>query len=135
MKLFNPFWKLKGFDGEKDTPEELLHVYLLGVAKSLFKDFMNSCKKGHSNFEKCWESVNPNSLHLDPICPNFKMAHYGILLGKIIVCFFKPLNLCCSPSWMNIKEKFGLIRFSLVKWSFKRIYCWKKNLVTAVEGK
>ncbi|KNZ64033.1 hypothetical protein VP01_10749g1 [Puccinia sorghi] len=30
-RLFNPFLKLKSFDGCQDTPVEVLHVFLLGI--------------------------------------------------------------------------------------------------------
>ncbi|KAA1111013.1 hypothetical protein PGT21_035677 [Puccinia graminis f. sp. tritici] len=34
-QLFSPIMRLKGFDGCKDTPVEILHVFLLGVVKYL----------------------------------------------------------------------------------------------------
>ncbi|CAH7677338.1 hypothetical protein PPACK8108_LOCUS12479 [Phakopsora pachyrhizi] len=40
-KLFNPFYELKGFDGHKDTPVEVLHVILLGIVKYLYCDLIS----------------------------------------------------------------------------------------------
>ncbi|KAI8458054.1 hypothetical protein BY996DRAFT_6411177 [Phakopsora pachyrhizi] len=40
QQLFNPFFELKGFDGHKDTPVEVLHVVLLGILKYLYLDLI-----------------------------------------------------------------------------------------------
>ncbi|KAI8455366.1 hypothetical protein BY996DRAFT_8686339 [Phakopsora pachyrhizi] len=40
QQLLNPFFELKGFDGHKDTPVEVLHVVLLGILKYLYRDLI-----------------------------------------------------------------------------------------------
>ncbi|KNZ64413.1 hypothetical protein VP01_1031g6 [Puccinia sorghi] len=44
-QLFNPFLKLQGFDGCKNTPLDILHVFPLGVVKYLVRDFIKTLKK------------------------------------------------------------------------------------------
>ncbi|POW07832.1 hypothetical protein PSHT_09792 [Puccinia striiformis] len=39
--LFNPFFELNGFDVGEDTPDEVLHVFLLGVVKDMVRDCMH----------------------------------------------------------------------------------------------
>ncbi|OAV86545.1 hypothetical protein PTTG_29842 [Puccinia triticina 1-1 BBBD Race 1] len=39
-RLYNRFYTLKGFDGCKDTPVEILHVLQLGIIRYLLRDFM-----------------------------------------------------------------------------------------------
>ncbi|CAH7686679.1 hypothetical protein PPACK8108_LOCUS21365 [Phakopsora pachyrhizi] len=46
QELFNPFFELKGFDGHKDTPVEVLHVVLLGALKYLYRDLISSLSIG-----------------------------------------------------------------------------------------
>ena len=43
-RLVNPFFFLKGFDGHRDTPVELLHVVLLGYMKYLWRDAIHQLK-------------------------------------------------------------------------------------------
>ncbi|KAI9625284.1 hypothetical protein KEM48_010973 [Puccinia striiformis f. sp. tritici PST-130] len=48
LRMHNSFMRLKGFDSVKDTPVEVLHVFLLGPVKYLFRDFM----KGLNDIQK-----------------------------------------------------------------------------------
>ncbi|KNZ53641.1 hypothetical protein VP01_3178g1, partial [Puccinia sorghi] len=45
--LFNLFLKLNSFDGCQDTPVEVLHFFLLGILKYLFKYFMSQIPKNN----------------------------------------------------------------------------------------
>ncbi|OAV94829.1 hypothetical protein PTTG_05188 [Puccinia triticina 1-1 BBBD Race 1] len=76
-KMFNQFLELKGFDMVKDTPVEVLHVFLLGAVKYLFGNFM----KGLDINEKeellaLWYSFNTFSLNIPPFD---QQAWYNIL--------------------------------------------------------
>ncbi|PLW43950.1 hypothetical protein PCASD_06496 [Puccinia coronata f. sp. avenae] len=82
-RIFNPFLKLKGFDGTRDTPVEHLHVVLLGVVKYLVQDFMTSLKgKQLKQLEAAWQAFNIDSLNISSIQANYLVHHYLSLVGK-----------------------------------------------------
>ncbi|PLW04511.1 hypothetical protein PCANC_27956 [Puccinia coronata f. sp. avenae] len=82
-RIFNPFLKLKGFDGTRDTPVEHLHVVLLGVVKYLVRDFMTSLKgKQLEQLEAAWQAFNIDSLNISSIQANYLVHHYSSLVGK-----------------------------------------------------
>ncbi|PLW15305.1 hypothetical protein PCANC_19994 [Puccinia coronata f. sp. avenae] len=82
-KLFNPFLRLKGFDGCKDTPVEILHVFSLGVIKYMTRDFMQSLTtKKLDQMRHWWAAVNLNGLNIPTINPNYIIKHFKSLVGK-----------------------------------------------------
>ncbi|KAI7952858.1 hypothetical protein MJO29_008489 [Puccinia striiformis f. sp. tritici] len=83
MRMHNSFMWLKGFDSVKDTPVEVLHVFLLGPVKYLFRDFM----KGLNDLQKSellalWYSFNTNSLDIPSIRPSSMVQYCSSLIGK-----------------------------------------------------
>ncbi|KAH9815113.1 hypothetical protein DFH28DRAFT_1221255 [Melampsora americana] len=87
-RLYNPMLRLKGFDGHCDTPVEILHVVLLGIAKYLFRDAMKSIgslKAGSKNYNDIsgrWLSFSTKGLKVPPIQPNTLITFYQSLVGK-----------------------------------------------------
>lgn len=82
-RIFNPFLKLKYFDGCHDTPVEFLHIFLLGAAKYLFKDFMSQIPESNlKTLEAHWRSFNSDSLNIPPIQARFMVVHYKSFIGK-----------------------------------------------------
>ncbi|EFP79898.2 uncharacterized protein PGTG_05123 [Puccinia graminis f. sp. tritici CRL 75-36-700-3] len=84
LKLFSPMLRLKGFDGCKDTPVEVLHVVLLGVVKYLLRDFMTTTIKPKHlpQLIASWDSFNVQSLELGQIQGKYFVKHYKSLVGK-----------------------------------------------------
>ncbi|KAH9808338.1 hypothetical protein DFH28DRAFT_910296, partial [Melampsora americana] len=86
--LFNPMLRLKGFDGHRDTPVEVLHVVLLGITKYLFRDLMKdlgnikSGSKTFNNISARWRAFNAKGLKIPPIQPNTMITFYQSLVGK-----------------------------------------------------
>ncbi|KAH9815040.1 hypothetical protein DFH28DRAFT_1166770 [Melampsora americana] len=82
-RLFNPFLRLKGFDGHKDTPVEILHVVLLGVGKYLLRHQMKNCSSGEKDkIHGRWRSFNTSGLNIPPIQPKTMIQHFQSLNGK-----------------------------------------------------
>ncbi|KAH9813500.1 hypothetical protein DFH28DRAFT_1171408 [Melampsora americana] len=87
-RLFNPMLRLKGFDGHLDTPVEILHVVLLGIAKYLYRDSMKDLgntkvgSKLYNDLSGRWRSVNTKGLNVPPIQPNVFVSFYQSLVGK-----------------------------------------------------
>jgi hypothetical protein len=81
-RIYNPFTRLHSFDGCQDTPVEILHVFLLGIVKCLFKDFMNKSKPHHGEIEAQLASFNTDALNIPPIQAHYMIAHYGSFVGK-----------------------------------------------------
>ncbi|KAI8458285.1 hypothetical protein BY996DRAFT_8385499 [Phakopsora pachyrhizi] len=75
QQLFNPFFELKGFDGHKDTPVEVLHVVLLGILKYLYPN-----KK--EELIARLQSFDTNNLNIQPIKSKYLIQHYSSLVGK-----------------------------------------------------
>ncbi|PLW22410.1 hypothetical protein PCASD_13465 [Puccinia coronata f. sp. avenae] len=110
-KLFNPFMRLKGFDGCKDTPVEILHVFSLGVIKYMMRDFMQSLTtKKLDQMRHWWAAVNLNGLNIPTINPNYIIKHFKSLVGKdfkMIVqvapfIFFKFMTTAQRDHWHSL---------------------------------
>ncbi|KAI8457157.1 hypothetical protein BY996DRAFT_8433907 [Phakopsora pachyrhizi] len=83
QELFNPFFELKGFDGHKDTPVEVLHVVLLGVLKYLYRDLISSLSIGKKDeLVARLQSFDTNNLNIPSIKANYLVQHYSSLVGK-----------------------------------------------------
>ncbi|KAH9816315.1 hypothetical protein DFH28DRAFT_966741 [Melampsora americana] len=83
QRLFNPFSRLKGFDGHRDTPVEVLHVIFLGVGKYLMRNQMNSCSGSKKDsIRGRWRSFNTSGLNIPPIQPKKLIQHFMSLNGK-----------------------------------------------------
>ncbi|KAH9812511.1 hypothetical protein DFH28DRAFT_1129815 [Melampsora americana] len=87
-RIFNPMLRLKGFDGHKDTPVEILHVVLLGITKYLFRDAMKdvgNTKPGSMNYNYLsakWRSFSSKGLNIPAIQPGNLITYYNSLVGK-----------------------------------------------------
>ncbi|OAV96922.1 hypothetical protein PTTG_08102 [Puccinia triticina 1-1 BBBD Race 1] len=82
-RLFNSFLKLKGFDGCKDTPVEILHVFLLGIVKYMTRNFLKALKPPQlARFMASWEAFDIKSLNISSIQSKYWMSHYKSLVGK-----------------------------------------------------
>ncbi|KAA1068127.1 hypothetical protein PGTUg99_019411 [Puccinia graminis f. sp. tritici] len=82
-RLFNPFLKLKGFDGCLDTPVEILHVFLLGIVKYMTRDFMKSLKvKELAQVLASWDALNVKGLNVPSIPAKYLVEHFSSLVGK-----------------------------------------------------
>ncbi|KAI7938826.1 hypothetical protein MJO28_014405 [Puccinia striiformis f. sp. tritici] len=83
QRMFNPFLKLKGFDTVRDTPVEVLHVFLLGPVKYLFQDFMKGLDDGQkAELLALWISFNTDSLNIPSIRPTSMVQYSSSLVGK-----------------------------------------------------
>lgn len=72
-----------GFDGHRDTPVEILHVILLGVAKYLLQNRMQRCSAKEKNkIWGGWRSFNTSGLKVPPIQPKTMINHFLSLTGK-----------------------------------------------------
>ncbi|KAI8446222.1 hypothetical protein BY996DRAFT_8458912 [Phakopsora pachyrhizi] len=83
QQLFNPFFELKGFDGHKDTPVEVLHVVLLGILKYLYRDLIGglSASKKDELIARL-QSFDTSNLNIQPIRAKYLVQHYSSLVGK-----------------------------------------------------
>ncbi|OAV89083.1 hypothetical protein PTTG_28819 [Puccinia triticina 1-1 BBBD Race 1] len=85
QKMFSPYLKLKGFDGVKDTPIEILHVVLLGFVKYLARDALSGKKlKPHQQNElrARLQLFNTQALNIPPINAKSFVNHIKSLVGK-----------------------------------------------------
>ncbi|KNF04320.1 hypothetical protein PSTG_02662 [Puccinia striiformis f. sp. tritici PST-78] len=81
--LLSPYLKLEGFDGSRHTPVEILHVFLLGVVKYLFCDFMNHLKPEEKDeLVGFWRSFNTESLNIPSVKPMGLVKYASSLVGK-----------------------------------------------------
>ena len=109
---FLAFQKLvTGFDGCKDTPVEIIHVFLLGVVKYMVRDFLKSLTvRNLQELLEWWESVNINALNIPSMKPAYMIKHYKSLVGKdfkIILqvapfVFFKFMSQDQRNHWMAL---------------------------------
>ncbi|KAI8444470.1 hypothetical protein BY996DRAFT_6435255 [Phakopsora pachyrhizi] len=83
QQLFNPFFEVKGFDGHKDTPVEVLHVVLLGIIKYLYCDIIGGLS-GNKKDEVIarLQSFDTGNLNIPPIKAKYLVQQYSSLVGK-----------------------------------------------------
>ncbi|KAH9817323.1 hypothetical protein DFH28DRAFT_926849 [Melampsora americana] len=82
-RLFNPFLRLKGFNGHRDTPVEILHVVLLGIAKYLLRHQMNSFSPAEKDkLWGRWRSFDTSGLQIPSIQPKTMIQNFQSLTGK-----------------------------------------------------
>lgn len=71
------------FDGHRDTPVEVLHIVLLGVAKYLLRHQMGKCNSAEKEtIWGRWKSFNTSGLNISPIQPKSMIQHFQSLTGK-----------------------------------------------------
>ncbi|POW12028.1 hypothetical protein PSTT_04775 [Puccinia striiformis] len=71
------------FDGLKHTPVEILHVFLLGMVKYLFRDFMSHLKPDEKQeLVGLWRSFNTDSLNIPSLKPMGLVQYSSSLVGK-----------------------------------------------------
>ncbi|KAH9807092.1 hypothetical protein DFH28DRAFT_1153434 [Melampsora americana] len=124
-RLFNPMLRLKGFNGHLDTPVEILHVVLLGIAKYLYRDSMKDLgnikvgSKMYNDLSGRWRSVNTKGLNVPPIQPNVFVSFYQslteipdmtIYLAELDIMIDRFLNnlVSLNARWVN-KPKFHML--------------------------
>ncbi|EFP84302.2 uncharacterized protein PGTG_10680, partial [Puccinia graminis f. sp. tritici CRL 75-36-700-3] len=74
---------IPGFDGTIHTPVEILHVFLLGMVKYLFRDFMNSLKPTKKDeLIGLWRSFGTDALNIPSLKPVGLVKYYSSLIGK-----------------------------------------------------
>ncbi|KNZ48326.1 hypothetical protein VP01_574g6 [Puccinia sorghi] len=88
-RIYNPFLKLKEFDGCKDTPVEILHVILLAQLIQL---------------QARWRAFNTDGLKILPIQPKYMVAHYNSFVGKEFRIVFQAAPFVYFP-FMNNEQK------------------------------
>jgi hypothetical protein len=72
-----------GFDMVKDTPVEVLHFFLLGAVKYLFRDFMTGLDQTQKDdLTALWTSFNTNSLNIPSIRPISLVQYSSSLFVK-----------------------------------------------------
>ncbi|KAH9813552.1 hypothetical protein DFH28DRAFT_973720 [Melampsora americana] len=82
-RMFNPFLRLRGFDGHKDTPVEALHVVLLGATKYLYRDCIAKLSdKQKDEVETRWKYFNTTGLGQDHVQARRMVVHAQSLNGK-----------------------------------------------------
>ncbi|KAH9815296.1 hypothetical protein DFH28DRAFT_279386 [Melampsora americana] len=82
-RLFNPFLRLRGFDGHKDTPVEALHVVLLGATKYLYRDCIAKLSdKQKDEVETRWKYFKTTGLGQDHVQARRMVVHAQSLNGK-----------------------------------------------------
>ncbi|KAA1124700.1 hypothetical protein PGTUg99_031077 [Puccinia graminis f. sp. tritici] len=123
-RLFSPFLNLKGFDGAKDTPVEILHGFQLGIIRYLLRDFMSGLTDGNKRtLESHWRAFNTDSLNIPPLQALFMVNHYKSFIGKHTkkVIQAAPNMHHFQPS-LNVTEVKGIQKLMGIDMSSKPIY-------------
>ncbi|KAA1069115.1 hypothetical protein PGT21_011788 [Puccinia graminis f. sp. tritici] len=82
-RLLNPYFEAPGFDGCRDTPVEILHVFLLGVVKYMVRDFMRRLSAEDKLHVKArYQSFNIDGLNIPSIQPSYLTKHFANFIGK-----------------------------------------------------
>ncbi|KAI8459667.1 hypothetical protein BY996DRAFT_6429889 [Phakopsora pachyrhizi] len=117
-KLFNPFYELKGFDGHKDTPVEVLHVILLGIVKYLYCDLISGLTVDKKEeLVARFQSFDISNLNIPSIKAKYLVQHYSSLVGKdfkIIIqaapfVFFTIIEESRQKIWISLCHLCSLI--------------------------
>ncbi|OAV95271.1 hypothetical protein PTTG_09104 [Puccinia triticina 1-1 BBBD Race 1] len=81
--LFNTFFELAGFDGCRDTPVEVLHVFLLGVVKYMVQDFMRNLRPSEKPLIQArYRSFNIDGLNIPSMQADYLTRHFANFIGK-----------------------------------------------------
>ncbi|KAF7334908.1 hypothetical protein MVEN_02240500 [Mycena venus] len=81
--IFNPVLSIDGFDANRDTPVEILHVVLLGVVKYWWRDAVSrQNSKGKEELKARLSSVDVAGLNTPPIRGNTYVQYAGSLVGR-----------------------------------------------------
>ncbi|KAI8461757.1 hypothetical protein BY996DRAFT_6429290 [Phakopsora pachyrhizi] len=106
QQLFNPFFELKGFDGHKDTPVEVLHVVLLSILKYLYKDLIGglSASKKEELIARL-QSFDTSNLNIQPIKAKYLVQHYSSLVGKDFKVLIQAASFVFFPLIEDSKRK------------------------------
>ncbi|KAA1077301.1 hypothetical protein PGT21_002490 [Puccinia graminis f. sp. tritici] len=82
-RLFNPFFRVPDFDGCRDTPVEVLHVFLLGVVKYMVRDVMGRAKPAQLGVIEGWyRAFVTTSLNIPSLSPYYMARHSTNFVGK-----------------------------------------------------
>ncbi|KAI8461625.1 hypothetical protein BY996DRAFT_6429319 [Phakopsora pachyrhizi] len=106
QQLFNPFFELKGFDGHKDMPVEVLHVVLLGILKYLYQDLIGglSASKKEELIARL-QSCDTSNLNIQPIKAKYLVQHYLSLVGKDFMVLIQAAPFVFFPLIEDSKRK------------------------------
>ncbi|PLW26028.1 hypothetical protein PCANC_22405, partial [Puccinia coronata f. sp. avenae] len=82
-QLYNPFLRLQGFDGVKDTPVEVLHVVLLGIVKYLARDDIGKLTaKQKAIVAACLNSLDTSGLNWVCVNGTYLIKHIRSIVGR-----------------------------------------------------
>ncbi|KAH9813910.1 hypothetical protein DFH28DRAFT_1169954, partial [Melampsora americana] len=119
-RLFNPFLRLEGFDGQLDTPVEILHVVLLGVVKYLFRDAMDNLPEAAlPSVMARWKSFNPKGLNIPPIQPKTLTQFYHSLVGKDFRTILQTVPFVLFPHFSEARRKLWTVLSHLGSFLFQ----------------
>ncbi|KAJ7348328.1 hypothetical protein DFH08DRAFT_1000016 [Mycena albidolilacea] len=81
--IFNPVLSIDGFDANRDTPVEILHVVLLDVVKYWWRDAVSrQNSKGKEELKARLSSVDVAGLNTPPIRGNTYVQYAGSVVGR-----------------------------------------------------
>ncbi|KAI8454477.1 hypothetical protein BY996DRAFT_4581863 [Phakopsora pachyrhizi] len=120
QQLFNPFFELKGFDGHKDTPVEVLHVVLLGILKYLYQDLIGglSASKKDELIARL-QSFDTSNLNIQPIKAKYLVQHYSSLVGKDFKVLIQAAPFVFFPLIEDSKRKIWISLCHLCSFIFQ----------------
>ncbi|KAI8455747.1 hypothetical protein BY996DRAFT_4636994 [Phakopsora pachyrhizi] len=120
QQLFNPFFELKGFDGHKDTPVEVLHVVLLGILKYLYRDLIGglSASKKDELIARL-QSFDTSNLNIQPIKAKYLVQHYSSLVGKDFKVLIQAAPFVFFPLIEDSKRKIWISLCHLCSFIFQ----------------
>lgn len=82
-RIYSPFFSLDGFDPTKDTPIEILHTILLGVAKYAWHGTHLPWKaEAKEKYAVRLQATDITGLSIPPIRANYIMQYAGSLIGR-----------------------------------------------------